>query len=66
MFGCKKTYKVSIADILDILRWHHRLYCLNCLDYISMGDYWICENCGSKNPLGSLECIYCGHIEVPL
>ncbi|MFX1329575.1 MAG: hypothetical protein ACFE91_15720 [Promethearchaeota archaeon] len=29
-------------------------------------DYRVCDACKSRNPLGDLTCIYCGHIEIML
>lgn len=60
--NCNKEFIVTAFTILKYLKNSKRFYCLNCIN--NGTDYIICEQCKSKNPLGSFECIYCGHIEV--
>ncbi|KKN14251.1 hypothetical protein LCGC14_0997990 [marine sediment metagenome] len=66
VFSCRlsKSYRVTANDILKYLRKYQKFYCLNCKE--DEGDYRICEACKSKNPLGDLTCIYCGHTEILL
>lgn len=59
--NCHSQITMTPTDIIKYLNIKNNFHCLRCLD-----DYRICEYCKSKNPLGNLECLYCGYIEVPV
>lgn len=49
----------NLLDIFKHIREHNKLFWDYCKD-----DYRTCSQCKCRNPLGDLECLYCGYIEV--